>query len=326
MFNICVIGCGEHSAKVHGPSLMKYKNENDNVSLCACADINFSTAQNYKNIFGFDKVYTNFIEMLDKEDVSAVLVVVPFSLTFEITTEIMKRKIPIILEKPPGANLSEVKLLAQMQEELFAPHYVAFNRRTMPQITYIKEAIKNQVPNYIHYEMYRVNRLEPFASTAIHAVDVVSFLADSEYDNVRLTYQKINDTSSYNIYIDAKMKNNCNVRIDILPVSGAIFENVTLCTNSTTFFASLPTGEDSVSTLFSKVTSTSNGIKEELLLQATEKSEFYDIGGFYHEDKLFFDELQYGNSVNLYEGFSKSIQAMEIMECITDLKTEYRRT
>ena len=47
MFKICMVGCGEHASRVHGPSLRRYAGEEAGVELAACCDIDCAAAERF---------------------------------------------------------------------------------------------------------------------------------------------------------------------------------------------------------------------------------------------------------------------------------------
>ena len=54
----------------------------------------------------------------------------------------MRMGVPLMLEKPPGANAEEARRLVQVQQETGVPHRVAFNRRYMPQLRKVEDLMR----------------------------------------------------------------------------------------------------------------------------------------------------------------------------------------
>ena len=77
-FKISVIGCGNHSSLVHGPSYARYVQEHPDTVLAACCDLDESKAKAYREKFGFQKHYTDMRRMLQAEQPDAVCIVVPY--------------------------------------------------------------------------------------------------------------------------------------------------------------------------------------------------------------------------------------------------------
>ena len=67
MFKICMVGCGEHASRVHGPSLRRYAGEEAGVELAACCDIDCAAAERFAAAFGFARCDTDYREMLRRE-------------------------------------------------------------------------------------------------------------------------------------------------------------------------------------------------------------------------------------------------------------------
>lgn len=121
-FKICSIGCGEMSTIGHGPSFQKYAQENPEVTLAACCDLDAAKAEQYRQSFGFKKAYTDIDQMLSAEKPDAVSLVVPVALTEQLTTKILRAGIPVILEKPPGLDRQQTLRLMDVAEQTGTPN------------------------------------------------------------------------------------------------------------------------------------------------------------------------------------------------------------
>ena len=90
MFKICMVGCGEHASRVHGPSLRRYAGEEAGVELAACCDIDCAAAERFAAAFGFARCDTDYREMLRREKPDAAAVVVPVPLSCAIACDVMR--------------------------------------------------------------------------------------------------------------------------------------------------------------------------------------------------------------------------------------------
>src|SRR5690606_16920661 len=106
-FKVVSIGCGRHAELVHGPSWSKLQQENDQVVLAACCDIEEQTAIRYRERFGYSLHYTDINTMLDAERPDVVSLVAPVDLTLPLAIQVMEKGYPIIMEKPPGKTREE---------------------------------------------------------------------------------------------------------------------------------------------------------------------------------------------------------------------------
>ena len=66
-FKICLIGCGQMTKDGHGLSCQKYANEHEGVVLAACCDINLEAAEFACKEYGFQRAYTDYLEMVEQE-------------------------------------------------------------------------------------------------------------------------------------------------------------------------------------------------------------------------------------------------------------------
>ena len=82
-FKICTIGCGAIADSVHGPSYVKYKSNYPDTILRACCDIDEARSKIFQKKFGFERCYTDYVEMLEIEKPDAVCVISPDILTWK---------------------------------------------------------------------------------------------------------------------------------------------------------------------------------------------------------------------------------------------------
>ncbi len=319
MLKIALIGCGRMARQGHGPALQKYKRDREDVCLSACCDIDEESAKSFCEEFGFETYYTDYKQMIDEIRPHAVALICPVHLTCELASEIMKRGCHIIMEKPPGKNTDEIRHLLAVAKESGVSVRTAFNRRYTPLITELKRRILQCGEPIINitYQMYRYRRLEDdFSTTAIHAVDVVKFLADSRYSDVSLRYFR-HPTLGENIksiFLDASLESGAVAQISMVPIGGAIVERVTVNTRDHTFFAELPVWNNSdvpgrLTHVFKKKnTETVTGD------QLSDSTKLFELMGFYDENRDFFDAVK--NGAAPFCDLESAIQSVEIEDCI----------
>jgi predicted dehydrogenase len=101
VIRIGVIGAGNHSRHDHGPSLSQYRDEKPKtVELAAVCDRHRETARRYAETFGFSQTYTDGDRMLETESLDAVIAITPVSVTRELVSGLLVRRIPLLFEKP----------------------------------------------------------------------------------------------------------------------------------------------------------------------------------------------------------------------------------
>ena len=100
---VAVIGVGGHG---RGRHLIPYT-KLPNVEVVAVADINPKRAEEVGREFKV-KYYTDYMEMIEKENPDAVSVVTPTGLHAKVAKDALSKGVHVLVDKPLGANLGEV--------------------------------------------------------------------------------------------------------------------------------------------------------------------------------------------------------------------------
>lgn len=296
-FKICLIGCGFMTNNGHGPSCMKYARLHDDVELAACCDVNIDAARSVCEKFGFERAYTDYIDMAEREKPDVVLAVTPPAITKEVSIELLKRKIPVMLEKPPGMDKEQVRAIHNAALSSKTPARAAFNRRYTPLVQALMGEMKaaGQKVLDISCMFVRVGRTDDdFSTTAIHGIDTVKHIAQSDYKQVRFTYSdiKYKGADVTNISVSAVMESGATASLTFLPCGGCVVERISVTLVGYTFFLYLPVwgGADAPGKLVCmkdgkeyKTVSGNDLVKEYSL---------YESNGFYDESAGFFDMLR----------------------------------
>jgi predicted dehydrogenase len=232
-----MIGCGDFARLCHGPSQRKCSALHPDVELAACCDTDSIRAQAYGEAFGFARRYSDVLTMLDAEAPDAVVLAVPPAITCRVASLVLKRGLPLLLEKPPGTTPAELDRLIAAAESGGAKAQVAFNRRYMPVMLKAREILDARFPpesvSRIDYEMVRFDRWDPdFSTTAIHALDAALFLARSPFLAAKLRFQpqKQGDRQALNVLIEANCTSGSQVLVNVQPVTGRNAESAKIHT------------------------------------------------------------------------------------------------
>jgi len=177
MLRIGVLGAGNHSTTYHGPALDACR-RNDEVTLAAVCDLDLERAQRYAERFGFDAVYTDWREMLERESLDGLVAVTPLDLTAELAGQLLPCGMPLLIEKPPGRSSDEARALLEAARQTGTPHMLSFNRRFSPAMVRAREWLDehaSEPARRVTARMLRKGRTEPdfVVGTGIHAVDTV---------------------------------------------------------------------------------------------------------------------------------------------------------
>ena len=329
-FSICFIGCGNHAAKVHGPSLVRYAREHEGVALAACCDIDGVRAVRFARDFGFARTYSDIGEMLRAERPDAVGMAVPEAHTARLGAIVLRAGIPLLLEKPPGRTLEELHTLLEAQRHGGAPASVAFNRRHAPLARALRQRIAALPQGSVQcllYDMLRVDRRdEDFSTTAIHAIDAVGHLLGLGYREVRFHYQPLPHIGPTvtNVYLDCTMHGGVVARINLCPVAGVLAERVQVHAQDHSLFLQLPLwqGPDAPGRL-------THLVRDQAVLDASgehicDGPEMFETDGFYDETRSFYEAVRAGQMHG--NPLGSAAQAVEIAQCIRERRDIFIET
>lgn len=228
---LCVIGCGNMSTAVHGPSYKTYASRHANVTLAACCDTDPAKAARYAEAFGFARHYSDMNDMLDAERPEAAAVIVTESAMAKVAQGVLQRGISLFLEKPPGKTVEETKTLIETSLHYNVPNLVAFNRRFMPVVTFAKKYIAEHSARILslHYDFYRAARNDDdFSDTAIHAIDTARFLCGAAYGKVTFERCEIQGWKPLDVRMNASLVcvdgREIDARVNLLPHCGISLE------------------------------------------------------------------------------------------------------
>jgi myo-inositol 2-dehydrogenase/D-chiro-inositol 1-dehydrogenase len=329
---ICVVGCGAHAVRVHGPSYKKYKETYPDTILAACCDIDPVKAESFKAAFGFQAFYTDMDSMLEQEKPDAVCLLVKEPLIAPLSVKIMNKGFPVLIEKPPGLNREETLSMISAAKTNQLYHKVAFNRWYAPLMLKLKQLMRDHVAvgdiHQIRYDFYRVGRKSPdFATTAIHAISAVAFIADSPFKTVRFTYQELPGVGDKvaNFYLECEFQSGVLAHLHICPLSGVTVERATVNALNHTFYLELPIWNDldyPGRLIHIQAGQMRSEIKGD---SAGENGELFMTNGFFAENEAFFNAIREGRGTGqLAEGdLHIALQIVEIADCLRLRKSEY---
>ncbi|MBN1327503.1 MAG: Gfo/Idh/MocA family oxidoreductase [Candidatus Cloacimonetes bacterium] len=131
-----LIGCGRISAK-HFEAVSKI----EDAKLIACCDIIMERAKKSAEQYQIPQIYDNYLKMLDKESLDAVLICTPSGLHPEMGINAALRKIHVVTEKPMAINLESADRLVQACDDNEVQLFVVKQNRLNPPIQLLKKAI-----------------------------------------------------------------------------------------------------------------------------------------------------------------------------------------
>lgn len=184
--NVAVIGAGGIANGVHLPSLSEIEEAN----LVAICDLRLEKAQAAAEKYGIEHVYWNMYEMLEKEPLDGVLVLVEPDRLFRVAQDCMRAGLHVLMEKPAGTSAHQARSLARISAETGRTCAVAMNRRHIPLVREVLRRMRqvteiNQVDGVFIKNTDLASQWEyasAFGTDIIHAIDLVRHLAGSEVE------------------------------------------------------------------------------------------------------------------------------------------------
>jgi len=330
-FKICVIGCGNISETQHGPSIKRYEQLHEGVLFAACCDVDEKRARGYKETFGLPRHYTDIDNMLSAEKPDAVSLICPEEKTAKLSGHIMEKGFPLLVEKPPGMNGDETRHMIEVARKRNIPNQVAFNRRYIPLVQKLMDIIDNmggaKTITDIYYRMLRVNRKDDnFATTAIHGIDLVRYIAGTDYQKLDIHYHNLPQWGDNvaNIHLNGLMVSDAVVHMDFFPMSGAVTERLEVNTHGGLFWLELPVWSQGYD-MPGKITQMVNNVSVFSITgeEAVDSADEFMLNGFYHENERFFDDVR---NKKLPKGdIASGLQSVEIADCIYKREQSYSK-
>jgi predicted dehydrogenase len=193
------------------------------LELAAVCDLQRQKAESFAETFGFRAVYTDYLEMMEKERLDGCVCVMPIELTASLAIDLMKRGMPVTVEKPMGDSLKEIQEIVRTAEETGTPNMVSVNRRFDPLIRQGVQWAETQGPfRYIRGSILRHNRCEStfVSGTAIHCIDALRAIGGEISD-----YQMwINEGDPHWMHIVFNHASKAIGSLDVLPTDGSVEE------------------------------------------------------------------------------------------------------
>ena len=204
-----VIGCGRIS-----PMHLISADALAQADLVACCDIKKDRADAAANKYNA-RAYTSYIEMLDKESLDAVHVCLPHYLHTKVARDCFKYGVNVLSEKPMDISVDAAKAAIAEAKERGVLYGVILQCRYNPSSRLVKKAIesgklgrvisarstltwKRERDYYANSDWNGTWDMEGggvIINQAIHSVDLVNWMIDSDFDTVSCTMSQRQDKS-----------------------------------------------------------------------------------------------------------------------------------
>ncbi|MDF1610972.1 Gfo/Idh/MocA family protein [Stygiobacter electus] len=144
---IAIIGLGGIAQLIHLPVLSKM----NNVSIAAVSDINKNRLKIISEKYSIKNSYTDYKEMLDKEEIEGVIIATPTDTHSEIAIECLKANKDVLIEKPISRNLEEAKAIQAAVKKYKKQVMVGMNLRYRPDTMLMRSLINSGELGEIFY-------------------------------------------------------------------------------------------------------------------------------------------------------------------------------
>lgn len=194
------VGAGKQANWRHYPSICSLPD----VELAAICDLDPVRAAETAQRWGVPKTYRDLGRMLDEVDPQVVYIVMGPELVFRPTVQVLQRGKHVFIEKPPGINLNQVRVLAHYAAEHHSLSMVGYQRRFVPAMTELKARVEARGPIHsLSVANLKATRdlsriagpgvLDQLAADGGHAVDTLRWLGGGDVtrvtSSVRTLYQ-----------------------------------------------------------------------------------------------------------------------------------------
>lgn len=299
-----VIGAGGIARNVHLPSLA----DMPDVEVVAICDLIESRARDMADKYHIPRVYTLYREMIAKETLDAVFVLVEPSNLFHPVWFCLDAGLDTFMEKPPGITLFQAESLARKAEEAGRILQVGFNRRHIPLVRKVKQMVEErtrvtQVEGcFLKFGSAAFDRggLSSFPSDTIHAVDLVRWFAGGEPVKAALVAAQYDDvvTNAWNAVclfdngVTGIIKANYRTggRVHKFEIHGpGVSAFIDLGFGAATCRATLLAHEGEARYSLAAAGADASGLVHLDGMELAGSTAFYKYYGFYQEDRHFLD-------------------------------------
>lgn len=145
-----IIGVGLAFERLHWPA---YQRLRDKFKIAAICDIDTHKLEKWKEPLGLSgaDLFTDYKEMLSREDIDAFDIMLPIELNFEVTNEVAKAGKPIICEKPLAPTKEEALQAMRLPRKYDVPIMIAENYRYSEENNIIRDLVRNREIGDVYY-------------------------------------------------------------------------------------------------------------------------------------------------------------------------------
>lgn len=223
-YNCAVIGCGRVGCGYENTNGMVRNHtaayvKNPNSFLSALCDVDKNSVKRCAEKYGVTKLYTNYEEMFEKEELDIVSICTLVDTHFKIVKKAIEHGIKgIFLEKPMTDNLENGKKIVELCQKNNIRLQIDHQRRFIPVYHQIRDFLINgKLGRIQHANVYYGSGT---ANTGSHLFDMLLFLFGN-INTVEGSYSSNPSNNKLDPNIDAKInfKNNVTCNINSLDIN-----------------------------------------------------------------------------------------------------------
>lgn len=145
-----IIGTGMAFERLHYPAYQELKDKFQIVAVC---DSNIQKAENWRQTLGLkpQDIYSDFHEMMKRNDIDAFDIMVPIELNYEVTEELAQAGKPIICEKPLAPTKAQAEAARDLPKRFDIPIMIAENYRYNDEINIIRDLVRTNDIGTVYY-------------------------------------------------------------------------------------------------------------------------------------------------------------------------------
>lgn len=189
------IGAGYIASRAHLPALAPLV-EQGKVVLQAFCDIDENTLKERAAEYGVDAIYTDYREMLDREELDALYICLPPTLHGDQVKVAADKGIHLFVEKPVSLDMTQAVEFSEVIERAGIVSQVGFNFRYYPSSEAARQLLLDRTVRHVAIQMFYsgnpirwwTSRYEEcggsFVENTIHIVDLARYLVGSSAGDI----------------------------------------------------------------------------------------------------------------------------------------------
>lgn len=224
-----IIGCGTVASYGHIPAVCGI----DNAELVAVSDLSQARLDDVKAKHGIEACYTNYHDLLARDDIEAVGIAVPIDMHRQVVMDAAKAGKHALCEKPIAPTFEEGDEMVKAMEDAGKLFAINFEKRNTEPYTKMKRLLdegkigKLKVARFVgnwmggrwasdeRYKMLITVGLGPIVDCGIHDFDLARWYTGSEFASVSAAGTYIEDwPNPDHVTATCKMENGVFVHIE----------------------------------------------------------------------------------------------------------------